>query len=84
MDELNDDAIRFRFKACSPPNCGCPDVEFDAGLVTIHDDFGGKVKLTVSELEFIANKTSNLITLAKEDMVRRQTEKVAEIKQARG
>ena len=81
MDDMK--SIKFRFKACNPPNCGCPDVEFEGGLVTINDDFGGKVKLTIQELEFIAGKTQNLIELARADLVKQQDSMNAEIAKAR-
>lgn len=60
--------IQFKFTACSPPKCGCPDVEYDNGLVTIIDDFGGKAKLTMDDLEYIIAKTHNLIEHIREEV----------------
>lgn len=84
---MEQDNVKFRYKACNPPNCGCPDVEYDNGLVTINDDFGGKVKLTMQELSFIAEKTRNLVELAKEDIVKQHTanqQDITEKKKAKG
>jgi hypothetical protein len=80
MNKRIEDGFQFRFKACKPPSCGCPDVEYDNGLVTVTDDWGGKVKLTMQELAFIAEKTNNLIELAKEDLLKQQAEMQEEIK----
>ena len=71
---MNKEDIKFSFKACSPPGCRCPDVEFDNGLVTISDDFGGKAKLTIDELEYIVSKTHNLIEHIREDIKKRQAD----------
>jgi hypothetical protein len=60
-----------------------PDVEYDNGLVTILDDFGGKVKLTMQELTFVADKTRNLVELAKEDLVKQHAAQVEELKEAK-
>jgi hypothetical protein len=73
--------IQFRFTACSPPGCRCPDVEFDNGLVTISDDYGGKVKLTIDELEYIASKTHNLIEHIREDRKKQQEELLKQIEE---
>jgi hypothetical protein len=48
-----------------------PDVEYENGLLTIMDNFGGTVKFTLDELEFVIAKTHNLIEHIREDMQRK-------------
>ena len=66
--------IKFKFTACNPPGCRCPDVEFDNGLVTILDDFGGSIKLSLKELEFIVSKTQNILLNVQADLERQETD----------
>lgn len=66
--------IKFKFTACNPPGCRCPDVEYDNGLVTILDDYGGTVKLSLNELELIVTKTQNILLNVKADMERQEAD----------
>lgn len=75
------DDIKFNFKACNPPGCGCPDVEYDNGVITIKDDFGGLVKLPLPELQFIVDKTNSLIENIKTDLEKQQADMDALIAQ---
>lgn len=62
----------FRFSLCNPPRCHCPDVLYEDGLITITDDYGGKVKLTMNDLDDIVDRTTNLLENVVEDIELRE------------
>jgi hypothetical protein len=68
---------QFKFTLCNPPRCNCPDVLYDDGTIMITDDYGGKIKLSMDDLEEIVERTHNLITNIIEDVENQQDYKKA-------
>ena len=45
------------YKACAPPHCKCPEIIFNKenDVVTITDDYNGKVKMTYEQWELMVS-----------------------------
>ena len=63
---------KFKFSLCNPPRCSCPDVLYEDGLITLTDDYGGSVKLTIDDLEEVVGRTQNLLQNVVEDIEYRE------------
>lgn len=48
----------LKIVACSPPRCKCPvmDINFENHEIVIIDDYGGKVKMTFTEMSILSQR----------------------------
>lgn len=51
------------------------NVEVDKGLVTLHDNFGGTIRVSLEEFQILVAKANNLVNLMIEDLQRQEAEK---------